>query len=101
MDFCEAKRRVRNGELSDRGEGLIQCDNDRISARIPHPPRRGTFPPGEGIKSQERRKFMDFTTVPIGFGLALSANTAAMNHYAHLSESQKQDILNKAHNVRS
>jgi len=44
---------------------------------------------------------MDFYKVPIGFGLALSANAAAMNRYAHLSESQKQDILNKAHNVRS
>ena len=44
---------------------------------------------------------MDFYKVPIGFGLALSANTAAMNRYAHLSEAQKQDILNKAHNVRS
>jgi len=44
---------------------------------------------------------MDFTTVPIGFGLALSANTAAMNRYAHLSEQQKQEIINKAHNVRS
>lgn len=44
---------------------------------------------------------MDFYNVPVGFGLALSTNTAAMNHYAHLSESQKQDILNKAHNVRS
>lgn len=44
---------------------------------------------------------MDFYQVPIGFGLALSANTAAMNRYAHLSESQKQDILRKAHNVRS
>ena len=44
---------------------------------------------------------MDFTTVPIGFGLVLSANTAAMNRYAHLSESQKQDILNRAHNIRS
>ena len=44
---------------------------------------------------------MDFYSVPIGFGLALSANTAAMNRYAHLTESQKQDILNKAHNVRS
>lgn len=44
---------------------------------------------------------MDFTTVPIGFGLALSANTAAMNHYAHLSESQKQEVLTKAHTVRS
>ena len=44
---------------------------------------------------------MDFYNVPIGFGLALSANTAAMNRYAHLSESQKQDILNRAHNIRS
>lgn len=44
---------------------------------------------------------MDFYKVPIGFGMALAQNTAAMNHYAHLSESQKQDILNKAHNVRS
>lgn len=44
---------------------------------------------------------MDFYKVPIGFGLALSANTAAMNRYAHLSEEQKQDILNRAHNVKS
>ena len=44
---------------------------------------------------------MDYTTVPIGFGLALSANTAAMNHFAHLPEEQKQDILGKARNVRS
>ena len=44
---------------------------------------------------------MDFASVPIGFGLALSSNTAAMNHYAHLSEDQKKEVLNKAHNVRS
>ncbi len=44
---------------------------------------------------------MDFYNIPIGVGLALSGNTAAMNRYAHLSESQKQEILNKAHNVRS
>lgn len=44
---------------------------------------------------------MDFSSVPIGFGLALSSNAAAMNRYAQLTESQKQDILNKAHNVRS
>ncbi|MBQ3529697.1 MAG: hypothetical protein IJA47_04295 [Oscillospiraceae bacterium] len=44
---------------------------------------------------------MDFYNIPIGFGLALSANTAAMNRYARLTKSQKQDILNKAHNVRS
>ena len=44
---------------------------------------------------------MDFYKIPIGFGLALSANTAAMNRYAHLTEEQKQAIINKAHNVRS
>lgn len=44
---------------------------------------------------------MDFYKVPIGFGLALSANTAAMNRYARLTDGQKLDILNKAHNVRS
>ena len=43
---------------------------------------------------------MDFYKIPIGFGLALSSNTAAMNRYAHLSEEEKQDIVNKAHNVR-
>lgn len=44
---------------------------------------------------------MDFYKVPIGFGLALSQNEAAMLRYAGLSEAQKQDILNRAHNVHS
>ena len=44
---------------------------------------------------------MDFYNITIGFGLALSSNTAAMNRCAHLSETQKQDILNRAHNARS
>ena len=35
---------------------------------------------------------MDFYNSPIGFGLALSANTAAMNYYAHLPEEKKQEI---------
>lgn len=44
---------------------------------------------------------MDFYNIPIGFGFALSQNTAAMNRYTHLSEAQKQDILKKAHSVHS
>lgn len=44
---------------------------------------------------------MDFYKVPIGFGMALAQNEAAMMRYAHLDEAQKQDILNRAHNVRS
>lgn len=44
---------------------------------------------------------MDFYQVPIGFGLAMSSNTAAMNHYSHLSEPQRQKILEKAHDLHT
>ena len=44
---------------------------------------------------------MDFYKVPIGFGMALAMNQPAMNIYAAMNEAQKQDILNRAHNVRS
>ena len=37
--------------------------------------------------------------VPVDFGFAMAGNTAAMNRYAHMTEEQKQDILNKAHNI--
>ena len=65
----------------------------------PSQPVQLTAPSSEG--ALERRNIMDFYKVPIGFGMALAQNTAAMNRYAHLSEAQKQAILNKAHNVRS
>ena len=44
---------------------------------------------------------MDFYKVPIGFGMALAMNEPAMNAYSAMTEAQKQDILSKAHNVRS
>lgn len=44
---------------------------------------------------------MDFYKVPIGFGMALAMNQPAMDAYAAMTEGQKQDILNRAHNVRS
>lgn len=44
---------------------------------------------------------MNFYNVPIGFGLALTQNEAAMIRYAHLDEKSKQDILERAHNARS
>jgi hypothetical protein len=44
---------------------------------------------------------MDFYKVPIGFGMALAMNPPAMNAYSAMTEEQKQDILNKAHNARS
>lgn len=42
---------------------------------------------------------MNFSEVPIGFGMALAQNEAAMLRYAQLSEPQKQEILNQAHHV--
>ena len=44
---------------------------------------------------------MDFYKVPIGFGMALAMNHSAMEAYAAMTEQQKQEILNKAHNARS
>ena len=44
---------------------------------------------------------MDFYKVPIGFGMALAVNEPAMNAYSAMTEEEKQDILNKVHNVRS
>lgn len=44
---------------------------------------------------------MDFYKVPIGFGMALAMNPPALNAYSAMSEEQKQQILNKAHNTRS
>ena len=44
---------------------------------------------------------MEFHNIPIGFGFALSGNTAAMNYYSHLPEERKQEILDKARGVRT
>lgn len=44
---------------------------------------------------------MDFYKVPIGFGMALAMNQPAMRAYAAMTEAQKQDVLSRAHNVRS
>lgn len=44
---------------------------------------------------------MDFYKVPIGFGMELAMNHPAMNAYAAMTEQQKQDVLQRAHNVRS
>lgn len=44
---------------------------------------------------------MDFAKVPIGFGMALAQNEAAMARYAALNEEEKQTVLARAHNARS
>lgn len=44
---------------------------------------------------------MDFAKVPIGFGMELAQNEAAMARYAGLSRQEKQAILDRAHQARS
>lgn len=44
---------------------------------------------------------MDFYKVPIGFGMALAMNEAALATYSALPEQQKHAILNRARNARS
>lgn len=44
---------------------------------------------------------MDFYKVPIGFGMALAMNPPALNAYSAMTEEQKKEILNRAHNAHS
>lgn len=44
---------------------------------------------------------MDFTKVPIGFGMALAMNESAMAAYAAMNEREKQTVLQQAHHARS
>ena len=44
---------------------------------------------------------MDFYKVPIGFGMALAQNEAAMIRYSQLTDREKKNILNRAHSARS
>ena len=39
---------------------------------------------------------MDFHKVPIGFGMALAQNEAAMIRFGQLSDRQKKNLLNRA-----
>lgn len=39
--------------------------------------------------------------LPLGFGMALSQNSEALRTFLNLSATEKQKIINKAHNVNS
>lgn len=44
---------------------------------------------------------MDFYNIPIGFGMALAMNPAAMARYTAMTDDQKQVFIDKAHHARS
>lgn len=39
--------------------------------------------------------------IPIGFGMALAQNAAAMEHYSGLTEAKKEELLNRARDAKS
>ena len=51
---------------------------------------RSLYPPPAALPS-----------LPMGFGMALAVNEPALNAYSKMTETQKQAILDKSHNVRS
>ena len=44
---------------------------------------------------------MDFSGVPVGFGMALAQNEEAMNKFAMMTKEEKQTIWNQARHARS
>ena len=44
---------------------------------------------------------MEPTDLPLGMGMALAQDTAAMERFASLPDAQKQAVINGAHAVRS
>ena len=44
---------------------------------------------------------MEFYEIPMGFGMALAMNPPAWNAYNALTEEQRQQILQKAHQAKS
>ncbi len=41
------------------------------------------------------------TELPLGFGMALAQNEAAMHRFESMNETEKQAILHQVHNVHS
>ena len=42
-----------------------------------------------------------FSTLPVGFAMALVQNEAAMDNFNHLSREQRESVLRQAHSVGS
>lgn len=44
---------------------------------------------------------MDLSQVPLGFGMALARNAAALAAYAAMPEKEREHVLGMAHNAQS
>lgn len=44
---------------------------------------------------------LDYSEIPLGFGMALAQNTDALEHFAALPETRRQELIEGAHDVHS
>ncbi len=44
---------------------------------------------------------LDNNDMPVGFGMALAQNMAAMERYSGLTEAKKEELLNRARDAKS
>lgn len=47
------------------------------------------------------RNYADGPEIPLGLGIALAQNLNAMNYFASLDDTSKQQVIDGTHNVRS
>ncbi len=49
----------------------------------------------------ETNNFVNGAGIPLGFGMALAQNEKAMEHFAHLSNAEKQNVIDGTHSIQS
>lgn len=49
----------------------------------------------------DNNNFVNGDGVPLGFGMALAQNSAAMDYFSSLSENERASIITGTHNIRS
>lgn len=59
------------------------------------------YPHPKGCRIIPEVRSMDFSGIPVGFGLALAQNEEAMNAFAMMTKEQKQAIWEQARQARS
>ncbi len=45
--------------------------------------------------------FLNDQAIPLGFGMALSQDLNAMDKFSHMTESEKEEFLNRARDAKS
>ena len=49
----------------------------------------------------DKRNFANGEEIPLGLGMAMAQNQAAMDYFSHLDNAGKQQIINHCHSIHS